>query len=102
MPTGDQQGRTFIDPLLQFQMSGEGWWAGSQYQQYWEDLRKVEERLQGHAGHPNRIREERVHGANGHPDYLKEERKKGGSKREAAYWKAVATGLQFENSQLHG
>jgi len=82
-------------------MSGEGWWAGSQYQQYWEDLRKVEERLQGHAGHPNHLREERVHhGVNGHPDHLKEERKKGGSKREAAYWKAVAAGLQFENGQL--
>jgi len=82
--------------------SDEGWWSGSQYQQYWEDLRKVEERLQGREGHTNHLREERVHGVNGHLDYLKDERKKGGSKREAAYWKAVAAGLQFENSQLRG
>ena len=99
-PTGDQQERQFIDLLLQFQMSGsqpgEGWWSGSQYQQYWEDLKKVEERLQGHGGHPGHPREERVHGS----IPLREERKKGGSKREAAYWKAVAAGLQFENSQL--
>lgn len=82
--------------------SDEGWWSGSQYQQYWEDLRKVEERLQGREGHTNHLREERVHGVNGHLDYLNDERKKGGSKREAAYWKAVAAGLQFENSQLRG
>jgi len=75
---------------------GEGWWSGSQYQQYWEDLRKVEERLQGRGGYPDYLREERVHGS----DHLREERKKGGSKREAAYWKAVAAGLQYENSQL--
>ena len=79
---------------------GEGWWSGSQYQQYWEDLRKVEERLQSHGGHPNNLREERVHGGNGDSHHLREERKKGDAKMEAAYWKAMAAGLQFENRQL--
>merc|ERR1712192_21381 len=64
------------------------------------DLRKVEERLQGHGGHPNNLREERVHGGNGDSHHLREERKKGDAKREAAYWKAMAAGLQFENRQL--
>ena len=74
---------------------GEGWWSGPQYQQYWQDLRKVEERLQGDGVHPIHL-----HGGNGHPNHLGEERKRGGAKREAAYWKAMAAGLQYENSQL--
>jgi len=68
---------------------GLSWWSSPQYQQYWEDRRKVEEQLQcqGSPAYPQ-------HG------HLGEERRKGGRKREAAYWKAVAIGLQFENCQL--
>ena len=75
---------------------GLSWWSSPQYQQYWEDRRKVEERLQCQGGQAN------VQGgpAYSQHDHLGEERRKGGRKREAAYWKAVAIGLQFENCQL--
>ena len=65
------------------QPSDDGWWSGSQYQQYWQDLRNVEDRMKGFGGHPKDPRMDRKRG-----------------KREAAYWKSVAAGLQFENYQL--